>query len=144
MRVRKLLVPALLAAFAAVPVASATTDQLPAVRDGGRPELVQADLLEPFARDAATGGSRRRPRREPPPVIVPPELEAIAACESGGDPGAIGGGGAYRGKYQFSHATWAAVGGTGDPAQAPESEQDRRAVILYERSGPGQWPTCGS
>ena len=30
------------------------------------------------------------------------QLEAIAACESGGDPTAIGGGGLYRGKYQFT------------------------------------------
>ena len=35
------------------------------------------------------------------------QLEAIAACESGGDPTAIGGGGLYRGKYQFSYGTWA-------------------------------------
>jgi hypothetical protein len=75
---------------------------------------------------------------------VPPHLEAIAQCESGGNPRAIGGGGAYRGKYQFSRETWAAVGGTGDPAAAPEAEQDRRAAILYARSGPGQWPVCGA
>jgi hypothetical protein len=75
---------------------------------------------------------------------VPPHLQAIAQCESGGDPRAIGGGGAYRGKYQFSYATWAGVGGSGDPAAAPEAEQDRRAAMLYDRSGPGQWPVCGS
>ena len=75
---------------------------------------------------------------------MPPHLQAIAQCESGGDPRAIGGGGAYRGKYQFSYSTWAGVGGTGDPAAAPEAEQDRRAAMLYARSGPGQWPVCGS
>ena len=32
-----------------------------------------------------------------------PHLEAIAACESGGDPAANGGGGMYRGKYQFEY-----------------------------------------
>src|SRR3954454_23365646 len=53
-----------------------------------------------------------------------PQLEAIAACESGGNPSAIGGGGAYRGKYQFDYGTWASVGGSGDPAAAPEAEQD--------------------
>ena len=73
-----------------------------------------------------------------------PALEAIAACESGGDPSAIGGGGAYRGKYQFSYATWAAVGGSGDPAAASEAEQDARAAQHMARSGPGQWPVCGS
>ena len=72
-----------------------------------------------------------------------PHLEAIAACESGGDPAAIGGGGAYRGKYQFDYATWQSVGGTGDPAAAPEAEQDARAAQLYARSGSSPWPVCG-
>jgi hypothetical protein len=75
---------------------------------------------------------------------VSPQLEAIAQCESGGDPTAIGGGGLYRGKYQFSISTWQSVGGTGDPAAAPEAEQDRRAAMLLARSGPGQWPVCGA
>jgi Transglycosylase-like domain len=70
-------------------------------------------------------------------------LERIAACESHGDPRAIGGGGAYRGKYQFSFGTWASVGGRGDPAAAPEHEQDRRAAILLARTGGSAWPVCG-
>jgi hypothetical protein len=70
-------------------------------------------------------------------------LEAIAACESGGDPTAIGGGGAYRGKYQFDYSTWQSVGGTGDPAAAPEAEQDQRAAMLYAQSGATPWPVCG-
>lgn len=74
---------------------------------------------------------------------VSPQLEAIAACESGGDPTAIGGGGLYRGKYQFSYETWASVGGTGDPAAAPEAEQDARAAALLARDGAGHWPVCG-
>ena len=72
-----------------------------------------------------------------------PALEAIAACESGGDPGAVGGGGAYRGKYQFDQGTWASVGGSGDPAAAPEAEQDKRAAMLYARAGAAPWPVCG-
>jgi hypothetical protein len=70
-------------------------------------------------------------------------LQAIAACESGGNPSAVGGGGQFRGKYQFDYATWASVGGSGDPAAAPESEQDMRAQMLYERSGSSPWPVCG-
>ncbi|HEX8066206.1 MAG TPA: transglycosylase family protein [Thermoleophilaceae bacterium] len=73
-----------------------------------------------------------------------PALQAIAACESGGDPHAVGGGGAYRGKYQFDYGTWASVGGSGDPAAASEAEQDRRAAALYARSGSAPWPVCGS
>jgi len=75
---------------------------------------------------------------------VSPALQAIASCESGGNPRAISANGTYRGKYQFSTATWAGVGGTGDPAAASEAEQDKRAAMLYARSGAGQWPVCGS
>jgi hypothetical protein len=78
-----------------------------------------------------------------PAAAADPRLEAIAACESGGDPTAIGGGGLYRGKYQFSYETWRSVGGTGDPAAAPEAEQDARAAALLERDGAGHWPVCG-
>jgi hypothetical protein len=74
---------------------------------------------------------------------APPHLEAIAACESGGDPSAIGGGGAYRGKYQFDMQTWASVGGSGDPAAASEAEQDQRAAMLYAQAGSSPWPVCG-
>ena len=78
-----------------------------------------------------------------PDVPIPAALKAIAQCESGGNPRAISPNGMYRGKYQFSFATWRTVGGKGDPAQASETEQDRRAAILYNRDGPGQWPVCG-
>jgi hypothetical protein len=77
-------------------------------------------------------------------ATTPPQLQAIAACESGGNPRAIGGGGAFRGKYQFDYGTWASVGGSGDPAAAPEAEQDQRAAMLYARSGSSPWPVCGS
>jgi hypothetical protein len=70
-------------------------------------------------------------------------LQAIAACESGGNPSAVGGGGLYRGKYQFDQQTWESVGGTGDPASAPVAEQDRLAAILYAREGSTPWPVCG-
>ncbi len=72
------------------------------------------------------------------------QLQAIAACESGGDPSAVGGGGQYRGKYQFSRETWASVGGSGDPAAAPEAEQDKRAAQLLSQGGAGHWPVCAN
>jgi hypothetical protein len=78
-----------------------------------------------------------------PASSASPALQAIAACESGGNPAAVGGGGLYRGKYQFDQQTWESVGGTGDPAAAPEAEQDRRAAILYARAGSTPWPVCG-
>jgi soluble lytic murein transglycosylase-like protein len=69
-------------------------------------------------------------------------LDAIAACESGGDPAAVNAAG-YYGKYQFDLGTWQSVGGSGNPAEAPEVEQDYRAALLYERAGPSPWPVCG-
>ena len=86
----------------------------------------------------------RRELRAQRAVEVPAPLQSIAACESGGDPRAIGGGGLYRGKYQFDRTTWASVGGSGDPAAAPEAEQDRRATLLYAREGAAPWPVCGA
>ena len=84
---------------------------------------------------------RKRAARNAP--AASPVLEAIAACESGGNPSAIGGGGTYRGKYQFDYGTWSSVGGSGDPAAAPEAEQDKRAAMLYSRTGASSWPVCG-
>ena len=81
-------------------------------------------------------------RAEAAAVATPPALQAIAVCESGGNPAANTGNGFY-GKYQFSAETWAAVGGTGNPAAASEAEQDRRAAMLYARAGASPWPVCG-
>ena len=78
-----------------------------------------------------------------PNVPIPPVLDAIAECESHDNPRAISPGGTYRGKYQFSFSTWQSVGGDGDPAAASETEQDRRAAVLYRTGGPGHWPVCG-
>jgi hypothetical protein len=71
-----------------------------------------------------------------------PQLEAIAACESGGNPLTDTGNGFY-GKYQFTQETWQSVGGTGNPAAASEAEQDRRAARLLAQSGSSPWPVCG-
>ena len=76
-------------------------------------------------------------------VRVPAVLRRIAECESGGDPTAVSAGGAYRGKYQFSRSTWRQLGGTGDPAAAPEWLQDRLALKLYRLRGTAPWPNCG-
>jgi hypothetical protein len=70
-------------------------------------------------------------------------LERIARCESGGDPTAVSADGRYRGKYQFDSATWRSLGGSGDPADAPEAEQDMRAARLHARQGSAPWPSCG-
>lgn len=69
-------------------------------------------------------------------------LEAIAKCESGGNPSTNTGNGFY-GKYQFTQSTWQSVGGSGNPAAASEAEQNKRAAMLYAREGAGPWPVCG-
>jgi hypothetical protein len=69
-------------------------------------------------------------------------LQRIARCESGGNPGAVSADGRYRGKYQFSRATWRAMGGTGDPAKAPEALQDQLAAKLLAARGTSPWPNC--
>ena len=70
-------------------------------------------------------------------------LDAIGACESGGDPTSVSSDGSYRGKYQFDYGTWESVGGSGDPAAASEQEQDYRAALLYAAAGSSPWPICG-
>ncbi len=156
--VRKLILTSLLLGLVAVPAAFAATGSTPLNGVEGGSERVVANSQTIDYADVAA--NRRHAERLPElrrkraeqrrrdseaarqASAAPPHLEAIAACESGGDPAAIGGGGLYRGKYQFSVETWAAVGGSGDPAAAPEAEQDKRAAMLYEQSGPGQWPVC--
>ncbi len=67
---------------------------------------------------------------------------ALAECESSGNPKAVNPAG-YYGLYQFSPRTWASVGGAGNPADATPAEQLKRAQILYNKAGVGQWPHCG-
>ena len=77
-----------------------------------------------------------------PTVAAGGTLQAIAQCESGGNPSTNTGNGFY-GKYQFTQSTWNSVGGSGNPAAASEAEQDRRAAMLYAREGASPWPVCG-
>ena len=68
-----------------------------------------------------------------------------AACESGGNPRAIGGGGRYRGAFQFLRSTWRASPRSpgGDPIAYSYRTQAVVAVALKRRDGAGHWPVCG-
>lgn len=108
-----------------------------------RHDLVPDGIVGPLTRGALglkpfSSRSVRRTSR----VRIPAVLRQIAECESGGNPRAVSPGGTYRGKYQFSRETWRNLGGTGDPADAPESLQDRLALKLYRQSGTAPWPSC--
>jgi hypothetical protein len=130
-------------------------NRLVAERDGKKARKVRAPVQLRWSDRALVRANRKlgrrirsvradlRDERAGLTPAVRATLERIAACESHGNPRAIGGGGAYRGKYQFSYGTWASVGGKGDPASASEGEQDRRAAMLLTRSGRGHWPICG-
>jgi soluble lytic murein transglycosylase-like protein len=95
------------------------------------------------ARQARLARERREAFATLPGGVTQATLDAIGACESGGDPTAVSSDGSYRGKYQFDYGTWESVGGSGDPAAAPEQEQDYRAALLYAQSGSSPWPVCG-
>ena len=70
----------------------------------------------------------------------------VARCESGGDPNAIGGGGTYRGAFQFMRSTWRTSPRSpgGDPidysykTQALRRRSARRCVRARS-----PWPSCG-
>ena len=89
------------------------------------------------------GQPDEQPAAEEPAAEGSSRLARIARCESGGDPTAISADGQYRGKYQFSRATWRDLGGKGDPAKAPEAVQDQMAQLLLAQRGTSPWPVCG-
>lgn len=123
-------------------VADATTSTGGAVPPSGG----VAAFSDVTATEAHAAAATPRPQPRPARAQLRPEtralLERIAKCESGGDPTIVSPDGRYRGKYQFAVATWRAMGGKGDPAAAPEAEQDRRAAKLLRVQGPSAWPVC--
>ena len=122
-------------------LAIALTAAVPAVPQPSHHLLPHTVLDRPLVR-MHNAAKRHRAAREARASMTP-ALAAIAACESNDNPSAIGGGGQYRGAFQMTYAAWASVGGQGDPAAAPMSEQIHRARLLYDRDGPTQWPICG-
>ncbi|MGN6558819.1 MAG: transglycosylase family protein [Solirubrobacterales bacterium] len=120
----------------------------PLQRPGARfQRLVRTISHRIQAEERATARKQEREREkefaELPGGVSLATLEAIASCESGGDPTAVSSDGTYRGLYQFDYGTWESVGGSGDPAAASVAEQNYRAALLYAESGSSPWPVCG-
>jgi hypothetical protein len=68
-----------------------------------------------------------------------------AECESGKDPNAIGGGGQYRGAFQFMKSSWKNAPKTpgGDPIDYGYKTQAVVAVAMKKHMGTKPWPVCG-
>ena len=109
--------------------------------------LVHSIAHDIRAEERAAARKREREREEEfaalPGGVSLSTLEAIASCESGGDPTAVSSDGTYRGLYQFDFGTWESMGGSGDPAAASVAEQNYRAALLYSTAGSSPWPVCG-
>jgi hypothetical protein len=157
---RTYILSVLIASAIAFPTAALATSKAPAPTKIGVADArpVSIEVLAPsvarFHRELRAGARRIRAERRAELArqrreafastgVSMATLDSIASCESGGDPTAVSSDGSYRGKYQFDYGTWESVGGSGDPAAAPEAEQDYRAALLYARSGSSPWPICG-
>ncbi|MDQ1403267.1 MAG: resuscitation-promoting factor RpfB [Actinomycetota bacterium] len=82
---------------------------------------------------------------KPRPARVAPTGDIwgrLAACESGGNTRAVGGGGRYFGAFQFTLGSWQRAGQTGNPIDYPYEVQLTAAQRLQSMSGWGQWPVC--
>jgi hypothetical protein len=133
-------------AFAALALASTSMDAAGAASSGGvgtsgtesddvtDPPDTTAPADDKFSRlwERTTGRDKRWAR-------------STAECESGRDPRAIGGGGIYRGAFQFMKSTWrrSPKSPGGDPVDHPYRTQAVVAVALKNREGAGHWPVCG-
>lgn len=114
------------------------------------PEQVQAFLDSSPDQQTAIMAALQRPAADKfSDAISEDGLARLRACESGGNYGAIGGGGSFRGAYQFTRQTWNGTAGRFypelhgvDPALAAPHDQDRMARALWANGGPRNWPVC--
>jgi transglycosylase-like protein len=149
MRVRPLIVVTALAALTASLILAAPVG---AASSGG--------LVTTSGGTGGAGGTADEPATGVDPVASAPRYTRLwdrvtprekrwahqtAECESGGNPKAIGGGGIYRGAFQFMLSTWKHSPKTpgGDPIAYPYRTQAVVAVALMRADGTGHWPVCG-
>jgi hypothetical protein len=106
------------------------------------PDPGAARLAAARAEAARASRSARRVSATPVAAVGGDVWGALARCESGGNPRAVGGGGRYFGAFQFSLGSWHAAGMSGNPVDYDYGTQVAAAQRLQARSGWGQWPHC--
>jgi hypothetical protein len=119
---------------------------------------------KPAPKATTTSTAPAKATVKPVPATRPPTVVSTSAddptaeqwaglrrCESGDNYRAAGGGGKFRGAYQFLQSTWNHVARMAyphldgiDPADASPHEQDAMALALFHIGGASQWPLCGS
>jgi LysM repeat protein len=67
----------------------------------------------------------------------------VIAAESGGNPAAVNASSGAGGEYQFLPSTWASLGYSGLPQDAPAAEQQQAFDRLYAQAGTSPWSTDG-
>ncbi|MBP3035627.1 transglycosylase family protein [Arthrobacter sp. zg-ZUI100] len=92
---------------------------------------------------AALSGAGLALTAVPSQAAEPSTWDALAQCESGGNWNTSTGNG-YSGGLQFDPKTWAAYGGSGDPASASREQQIAVAERVLAGQGWGAWPACSA
>jgi transglycosylase-like protein len=139
----KLLI-ALSAALAALAISSIAMAGVADARGGGTPvgddNPTSAPAPAPTANEAKYAHIWAKT-----PVADKRWAKSTSTCESGGNPRAIGGGGVYRGAFQFTKSTWRTSPKSpgGDPIAYTFETQAVVAVLLMHREGTKPWPVCG-
>lgn len=110
--------------------------------------IVKEQQAEAAARQAAAARASRSRTTAPRRATPAPRaagggdiFDALARCESGGDPRKNTGNGFY-GAFQFMLSTWRSLGMSGNPIDHSYSTQKAAAERLVARSGWGQFPHC--
>ncbi|QKV97615.1 DUF348 domain-containing protein [Streptomyces sp. NA02950] len=109
-----------------------------------RPHKLGSEVVKAPVSKVVRVGTRTPPPASPGGGSDGLNWQAMAHCESGGRADAVDGSGRYGGLYQMDRQTWRSVGGSGNPQDAPASEQTYRAKKLYVQRGSSPWPNCGS
>jgi septal ring factor EnvC (AmiA/AmiB activator) len=95
-----------------------------------------AELEKQLAEEQQAAAEAGNPAYLGGPYAIP---TYIVMCESGGNYHALNASSGAGGAYQILPSTWRAYGGQGVPQDAPKTEQDRIAAMIWRDSGPSAW-----